>query len=170
VTPHGLVRVRHTVQWTLLTLFVVLPFTGLFRIDAGAGRFLIGGFQIWWDDFFIVFPFWAMVFFTATAFYSSFGMIFCGWACPQHTLSELLNGLARKLDFSRLKDETRQVLAQVDHSHLNEVFPFTELNPTAENIAKWVWEMLGKRLEATGHEVTRVTVWESDSAAATFVP
>jgi len=97
MTPHGLVRVRHWVQWTLLALFVVVPFTGLFRIDAGAGRFLIGGFQIWWDDFFIVFPFWAMVFFTATAFYSSFGMIFCGWACPQHTLSEVLNGLARRL-------------------------------------------------------------------------
>lgn len=97
MTPRGLVRVRHTVQWTLLALFVVVPFTGLFRIDAGAGRFLIGGFQIWWDDFFIVFPFWAMVFFTATAFYSSFGMIFCGWACPQHTLSEVLNALARRL-------------------------------------------------------------------------
>jgi polyferredoxin len=97
MTPRGLVRVRHTVQWTLLILFVVVPFTGLFRIDAAAGRFLVAGYQIWWGDFFIVFPFWAMVFFTATAFYSTFGMIFCGWACPQHTLSELLNGLARRL-------------------------------------------------------------------------
>jgi 6-pyruvoyltetrahydropterin/6-carboxytetrahydropterin synthase len=92
------------------------------------------------------------------------------WKVAVTVATERLDDLGLALDFSRLKDETRQVLAQVDHSHLNEVFPFTELNPTAENIAKWVWEMLGKRLEATGHEVTRVTVWESDSAAATFVP
>lgn len=76
---------------------MLLPFSGLFRIDAAAGRFFVGGWQIWWDDFFIVFPFWAMVFFSMTAFYSNFGMIFCGWMCPQHTLSEWLNGLIRRL-------------------------------------------------------------------------
>jgi polyferredoxin len=97
VTPHNLVRLRHGVQWALLAAFVALPFTGLFRIDAAAGRFLVGGFQVWWDDFFIVFPFWAMMFFTMTAFYSNFGMIFCGWMCPQHTLSEWLNNLVRRL-------------------------------------------------------------------------
>jgi polyferredoxin len=85
------------VQWALLALFVGLPFSGLFRIDAAAGRFLVGGYQIWWDDFFIVFPFWAMLFFSMTAFYSNFGMVFCGWMCPQHTLSEWLNDLVRRL-------------------------------------------------------------------------
>ncbi|MBI5136324.1 MAG: 4Fe-4S binding protein [Nitrospirae bacterium] len=92
-----LIRIRHGIQWALLAAFVVLPFTGLFRVDVSSGRFLIGGMQIWWDDFFIVFPFWAMIFFSMTAFYSNFGMIFCGWMCPQHTLSEWLNGLARRL-------------------------------------------------------------------------
>jgi len=92
------------------------------------------------------------------------------WKVAVTVATERLDDVGMGLDFTRLKAETRAVLAQVDHSHLNEVFPFTELNPTAENIAKWVWEMLGKRLEGTGHKVTRVTVWESDSAAATFVP
>jgi 6-pyruvoyltetrahydropterin/6-carboxytetrahydropterin synthase len=69
-----------------------------------------------------------------------------------------------------VKQETRGILAQVDHTCLNEVFPFTELNPTAENIAKWVWEMLSKRIDGTSMRVGRVAVWESDSACATYVP
>jgi 6-pyruvoyltetrahydropterin/6-carboxytetrahydropterin synthase len=92
------------------------------------------------------------------------------WKVQVTVAAERLDDVGMGLDFSRLKEETRAVLAQVDHSHLNEVFPFTELNPTAENIAKWVWEMLGKRLDSTALEVTKVTVWESESAAATFVP
>ncbi len=93
----AIVRRRHIIQWTLLAAFVLLPFSGLFKVDVSSGRFLIGSFQIWWDDFFIVFPFWAMIFFSMTAFYSNYGMIFCGWMCPQHTLSEWLNNLARSL-------------------------------------------------------------------------
>jgi len=92
------------------------------------------------------------------------------WKVAVTVATERLDEVGMGLDFSRLKEETRTVLAQVDHTHLNEVFPFTELNPTAENIAKWVWEMLGKRLDGTALEVTKVTVWESDSAAATFTP
>ncbi|MDH5526986.1 MAG: 4Fe-4S binding protein [Nitrospirota bacterium] len=92
-----LIRIRHLVQWSLLALFVLIPFTGLFRVDVAAGRFLVAGWQIWWDDFFIVFGFWSMVFFSMTAFYSNLGMIFCGWMCPQHTLSEWLNNLIRTL-------------------------------------------------------------------------
>ncbi len=93
----AIIRRRHIIQWALLAAFVALPFSGLFKVDVSSGRFLIGSFQIWWDDFFIVFPFWAMVFFSMTAFYSNFGMIFCGWMCPQHTLSEWLNNLIRSL-------------------------------------------------------------------------
>ncbi|MDH4228703.1 MAG: 4Fe-4S binding protein [Nitrospirota bacterium] len=92
-----LIRIRHRVQWALLALFLGLPFTGLFRVDVAAGRFLVGDWQVWWDDFAIVFGFWAVVFFSMTALYSNLGMIFCGWMCPQHTLSEWLNGLIRAL-------------------------------------------------------------------------
>ncbi|MFQ5508114.1 MAG: 4Fe-4S dicluster domain-containing protein [Leptospirillia bacterium] len=93
----NLIRIRHLVQWGILAFLVVLPLTGLFRIDVVSGSFRVGGFLIWWDDFAIVFGFWAMLFFSMTAFYSNFGMIFCGWFCPQHTLSEWLNNLIRRL-------------------------------------------------------------------------
>ncbi|MFQ5507932.1 MAG: 4Fe-4S binding protein [Leptospirillia bacterium] len=92
-----LIRIRRVVQWSVLAFLTLLPFTGLFRIDVVAGRFLVAGYQIWWDDFFIIIPIWAMLFLAATAFYPAFGMSFCGWLCPQNTLSGTLGALLRTL-------------------------------------------------------------------------
>lgn len=92
------------------------------------------------------------------------------WKVVVCAVSERLDDVGMAVDFSTLKEETRSLLSQVDHSYLNEVFPFTELNPTAENIAKWVWEMLAKRLDGEHLSVSRVTVWESDTACATYSP
>jgi 6-pyruvoyltetrahydropterin/6-carboxytetrahydropterin synthase len=92
------------------------------------------------------------------------------WKVRVTAATDRLDEVGMGVDFGRLKEETRAVLAQVDHTYLNEVFPFTELNPTAENIARWLWEVLSKRLDGTAVEISRVTVWESDTACATFVP
>jgi 6-pyruvoyltetrahydropterin/6-carboxytetrahydropterin synthase len=92
------------------------------------------------------------------------------WKVVVTLATDRLDDVGMGVDFARVKDETRSILAQVDHTCLNEVFPFTELNPTAENIAKWLWEMLAKRIEGSAVSVSRVTVWESDSACASFIP
>lgn len=92
------------------------------------------------------------------------------WKVEVTVASDRLDEVGMALDFATLKEETRAVLAQVDHTCLNEVFPFTELNPTAENIARWVWEMLSKRVENDVVTISRVTVWESEKACATFFP
>ncbi len=90
------------------------------------------------------------------------------WKVVVTVAAEHLDEVGMAVDFAVLKAETRSLLDQVDHTYLNEVFPFTELNPTAENIAKWVWEMLVKRVEDDRVAVQRVTVWESDNAFATY--
>jgi 6-pyruvoyltetrahydropterin/6-carboxytetrahydropterin synthase len=92
------------------------------------------------------------------------------WKVVVTLATDRLDEIGMGVDFARVKQETRGILAQVDHTCLNEVFPFTELNPTAENIARWVWEMLSKRIDGTAVRVGRVAVWESDSACATYVP
>lgn len=92
------------------------------------------------------------------------------WKVVVTLATDRLDDVGMGVDFAKLKEETRAILAQVDHTCLNEVFPFTELNPTAENIAKWLWEMLAKRIEGSAVAVSRVTVWESDSACASYVP
>jgi len=90
------------------------------------------------------------------------------WKVVVTAITDRLDDVGMALDFAVLKGEVSSVLGQVDHTYLNEVFPFTEINPTAENIAKWVWEMLAKRLDREHLMVQRVAVWESERACAAY--
>jgi queuosine biosynthesis protein QueD len=72
-------------------------------------------------------------------------------------------------DFKTLKDDLRAALDPFDHAHLNEVPPFDTLNPTAENLAKVVFEALGRRV-GKDVSVLEVSVWESPIARITFRP
>jgi 6-pyruvoyltetrahydropterin/6-carboxytetrahydropterin synthase len=51
---------------------------------------------------------------------------------------------------------------------LNDIFPFTEKNPSSENIAKWIFDSLRKKLDNDDVNLSAVTVWESETASATY--
>ena len=89
--------VRYVVQGMFLASILILPFTGMFRIDLSSGRFLVAGYQIWWSDFFLILPFWIFLISGAAAVYSVLGMVFCGWACIQNSLSEFVDFLVQKI-------------------------------------------------------------------------
>lgn len=82
---------RRLLQTLFILIIVLVPITGLLRIDLVAGAFVMLDRQIWWSDFFIVFGFWMMLASGLVLLYSTLGTAFCGWACPQNTLSELAN-------------------------------------------------------------------------------
>ena len=88
---------RRIFQLTVLTLLVVIPLSGLFRIDPIQGAFVILDRQIWFSDFAIVFGFWLAAACLMAMMYSVLGTVFCGWACPQNTLSEWANNMTFKL-------------------------------------------------------------------------
>ncbi|MDI6711774.1 MAG: 6-carboxytetrahydropterin synthase QueD [Anaerosomatales bacterium] len=74
-------------------------------------------------------------------------------------------------DFKDLKADLSQVLAAYDHCYLNEVPPFDQLSPTAENLARVVFENLSVRVkEATDGRVhlTEIAVWESPVARVVY--
>jgi 6-pyruvoyltetrahydropterin/6-carboxytetrahydropterin synthase len=76
------------------------------------------------------------------------------------------------VDFVAVKQAIKAVIAQVDHKFLNDFAPFDTLNPSAENIAKYFFEEASKHLRAgaNGARITSVTVWETDTTAATYRP
>lgn len=85
---------------------------------------------------------------------------------------EALGGSGMLVDFKTLKDSLARVLDRLDHMCLNddvEDFREGKLNPTAENIAKWVCDALGGEL-GEGIAPARVTVWESEKSSATYEP
>jgi 6-pyruvoyltetrahydropterin/6-carboxytetrahydropterin synthase len=83
-------------------------------------------------------------------------------------LAEKLNELDLAIDFHELKKLTEEVIAPLDHSFLNDIFPFTEKNPSSENIAKWIYDSLKKRLNESNVELAAVSIWESETASATY--
>jgi len=90
------------------------------------------------------------------------------WKVQVHVSAKKLNSIDIAIDFHELKDLLREVVAPLDHSMLNEVFPFTEKNPSSENIAKWIYDCLSKKLKKKGVMLSAVTVWESETASATY--
>ncbi|MBT1077118.1 6-carboxytetrahydropterin synthase QueD [Geobacter grbiciae] len=72
------------------------------------------------------------------------------------------------IDFKILKQETNAILRTLDHKYLNELTPFREISPSSENISRFLYEELSKRLNDGNVKVESITVWESDNAAATY--
>ena len=68
-------------------------------------------------------------------------------------------------DFREVKSALRDALAELDHQCLNDLAPFTEVNPTAENLACYLFDSIKPALSAPLH---RVTVWETPTSSATY--
>jgi 6-pyruvoyltetrahydropterin/6-carboxytetrahydropterin synthase len=90
------------------------------------------------------------------------------WKVQVHVIAEKLNEIDIAIDFHEMKSLTNEVVSALDHSILNEIFPFTEKNPSSENIAKWVYDSLRKKIENETIQLSAVTVWESENASATY--
>jgi len=91
------------------------------------------------------------------------------WKVQVYVLAEKLNEIDLAIDFHELRRLTEEVVSQLDHSFLNDIFPFTEKNPSSEYIAKWIFDSLKKKL-GDGEDVnlSAVTIWESDTCSATY--
>lgn len=75
------------------------------------------------------------------------------------------------LDFRDLKEVMKHVIDRLDHQMLNEIEPFTALNPSAENLAKYFYDQASGRLTSltSGRVAVReVTIWETDSTTARY--
>jgi len=90
------------------------------------------------------------------------------WKVQVHVIAEKLNELDMAIDFHELKDFVGEVIAPLDHGFLNEIFPFTEKNPSSENIAKWIFDSLKKKVNDNNLRLSAVTVWESEITSATY--
>ena len=66
-----------------------------------------------------------------------------------------LDGNGLVYDFTHIK---RKIVEVLDHKYINEIFP---VNPTAENMAKWIADTIGCKC-------VRVTVQESEGNIAEY--
>lgn len=89
------------------------------------------------------------------------------WDVEVVVAGEHLDDVGIVYDFKTLKEDLAAVLQPLDHVYLNDVTPFDILNPTAENLARYVFERLSDTV-ASGIRVVEVSVWESPVARLTY--
>lgn len=75
-----------------------------------------------------------------------------------------LDDIGLAYDFTELKAKLKAVIEQLDHTYINEVPPFDEINPSSENIASTIYEELKKKLEETPVTLDVIEVWESPNS------
>jgi len=83
---------------------------------------------------------------------------------------EELNPIGLLVDFAEVRAALRAAAERLDHRFLNDLPPFDRLNPSAENLAKYFSDALEPRLGKNGLRLGAVTVWETDTTAATYRP
>ena len=72
------------------------------------------------------------------------------------------------VDFRILKAWTDDVLEQLDHKFLNELPVFQGINPSSENIARFIFDSLAEKTDKNNLQISKVTVWESNTSWATY--
>ena len=82
--------------------------------------------------------------------------------------SETLDRLGMVLDFTILKAKASEVLEPLDHAHLNELAPFDTINPSSENLAKYIFDEMSARVNDDRVRIAEVSVWESGNNKAIY--
>ena len=84
---------------------------------------------------------------------------------------EALDKAGLLLDFRDLKQVMRPVIERLDHQMINDIEPFTSLNPSAENLAKYFFDQTNDRLKnvTSGRVFVKdVTIYETDTTTAKY--
>ncbi len=90
------------------------------------------------------------------------------WRIEVFVSGEDLNGSGVLMDFGRIKSHLADVVEILDHKFLNELDFFKDKNPSSENIAHFIASEMQARLDDPAVRVSRVSVWESEDACATY--
>jgi 6-pyruvoyltetrahydropterin/6-carboxytetrahydropterin synthase len=90
------------------------------------------------------------------------------WKIESSVVGEKLNGAGVLIDFGELKKHIAEIMEKLDHKYLNDLNLFNDNIPSSENIAVYIAEELEKCFDGTSIRVSKIKVWESDNACATY--
>jgi 6-pyruvoyltetrahydropterin/6-carboxytetrahydropterin synthase len=91
------------------------------------------------------------------------------WKVEVCVSGESLNNAGVLIDFSELKAHVAEIVREMDHKFLNEL-PYFDNIPSSEKIAVHIAQRLQEKLRGSNLRVSRITTWESENAAATYIP
>lgn len=90
------------------------------------------------------------------------------WKVEVEASSAQLDELGMVIDFKVIKQLAKKVTDELDHRFLNEIPPFDTINPTAENLAAWIFRGIASELQAPHVRLDAVTLWETERACVRY--
>ncbi len=90
------------------------------------------------------------------------------WIVEAYIHCTKLNQLGIGIDFRDVKKVVKDVLSKLDHTNLNEVVEFGSINPTSENISKFLYNELSRCLNTEHIKVHKITVFESPGCGSSY--
>jgi 6-pyruvoyltetrahydropterin/6-carboxytetrahydropterin synthase len=90
------------------------------------------------------------------------------WKLEAEIRATALNEVGMAVDFKDMKRVAREIAGELDHRYLNDLPPFTKVNPTAENIAAHIYRRMSERLNTDTARISAVTLWETDRACVRY--
>jgi len=80
-----------------------------------------------------------------------------------------LDNIGLLVDFGELKDAADDIVQYLDHRNINELPPFdVELNPSAENLARYILEQVSARVGDDRVKIFKVRCFETPTSVATY--
>ncbi len=80
-----------------------------------------------------------------------------------------LDNIGLLIDFGELKTAADEIVQYLDHRNINELPPFdAEVNPSAENLARYVLERVAARVGDERVQVFKVRCFETPTSVATY--
>jgi 6-pyruvoyltetrahydropterin/6-carboxytetrahydropterin synthase len=90
------------------------------------------------------------------------------WKLELEAIATALDEIGMGVDFKQMKNAANAVGNELDHRYLNDLEPFKTINPTAENIAAYMFREISARLNSDSIRVSAVTLWETDRACVRY--
>nr|VFK40603.1 MAG: 6-pyruvoyltetrahydropterin/6-carboxytetrahydropterin synthase [Candidatus Kentron sp. SD]VFK45677.1 MAG: 6-pyruvoyltetrahydropterin/6-carboxytetrahydropterin synthase [Candidatus Kentron sp. SD]VFK79068.1 MAG: 6-pyruvoyltetrahydropterin/6-carboxytetrahydropterin synthase [Candidatus Kentron sp. SD] len=90
------------------------------------------------------------------------------WKVEVEATATSLDEFGMGIDFQVIKEAAQSMMRQLDHRYLNEIPPFDKMNPTAENIARHLFQGISRTLNNKQVQISAVTLWETDRACVRY--
>ena len=86
------------------------------------------------------------------------------WAVEARFVFEALDKDGMAMDFKVAKRLVSDAIEKLDHAYLNEIAELKDINPTSENIAKFIYDNVRKK----NANLKSVSVWENENSCAVY--
>lgn len=86
------------------------------------------------------------------------------WIVEARFVFDVLGKDGMAMDFKEAKKLVNNAIEKLDHAYLNEIAELKDINPTSENVAKFIYDSVKKNSK----NIKSISVWENADSCATY--